>query len=288
MPTFTYAARTAAGETQSGTLEANDQGTAVRLLRERGLVPTSIAQSAGGGVSKAPAKKRKGKGGACKIDDLCVMAQQMSVMIRAGLPLIEVLDILSDQTERIVLANALRQIEKDVSAGSSFTEALQKHPAIFNQFFISMVKAGEASGMLDSILDQVATYLERIASLQRKIKSAIMYPATVSTVAIGITIFLLVKVVPVFEVIFDKPRRRRCRGPTKITLACSKFLQNKWYILFSASSSASTSSSGSIGPQDQERQAHPARPVRAQDADLRAADSSSGRRSRSSRVRSAR
>jgi type IV pilus assembly protein PilC len=129
-------------------------------------------------------------------------AQQMSVMIRAGLPLIEVLDILSDQTERIVLANALRQIEKDVSAGSSFTEALQKHPAIFNQFFISMVKAGEASGMLDAILDQVATYLERMASLQRKIKSAIMYPATVSTVAIGITIFLLVKVVPVFEVIF--------------------------------------------------------------------------------------
>ncbi len=230
MPTFTFAARTASGETQSGTLEAADQGTAVRLLRERGLVPTSIAQASGGPASRTVAKKRKGKGGGVKIDDLCVMSQQMSVMIRAGLPLIEVLDILADQTERIVLANALRQVEKDVSAGASFTEALQKHPNIFNQFYISMVKAGEASGMLDAILDQVATYLERIASLQRKIKSAIMYPATVSTVAVGITVFLLVKVVPVFEMIFES-LGGELPGPTKVTVACSRFLQNRWYII---------------------------------------------------------
>src|SRR5690606_31921070 len=132
-----------------------------------------------------------------------VLSQQMAVMIRAGLPLIEVLDILAEQTERRSLSNVMRQIEKDVEAGNSLTEAMSKHPNIFSQFYLSMIRAGEASGMLDTILDQVATYMERIASLQRKIKSAIMYPVTVTIIAIGITVFLLVKVVPVFQGIFE-------------------------------------------------------------------------------------
>ncbi|MDX2177608.1 MAG: type II secretion system F family protein [Candidatus Sumerlaeia bacterium] len=227
MPAFSYAARASNGQTVTGTLEASDQNAAIRQLREKGLIPTTVSAT-----TSAPtkAKKQKGKGGAPNLEDLCVMSQQMSVMIRAGLPLIEVLDILAEQTERITLRNALRQIERDVNAGSSFTEALEKHKHIFNQFYISMIRAGEASGMLDSILDQVANYLERIASLQRKIKSAVMYPATVSTVAIGITVFLLVKVVPVFEDIFeslggDLPK------PTQITLAMSRFIQSKWYLL---------------------------------------------------------
>ena len=127
----------------------------------------------------------------------------MSVMIRAGLPLIEVLDILGDQTERRSLAEVIRKVEKDVEGGCSLTEAMQKHINLFSVFFVSMIRAGEAAGMLDTILDQVAVYLERIASLQRKIKSAVMYPTVVSIVAFGITIFLLVKVVPVFETIFS-------------------------------------------------------------------------------------
>lgn len=228
MPTFEYAARSTDGSVINGTAEAADQGTLVRMLREKGLTPTSVRA----GVAPAAAKRRKRrtKGGRVRLDDMVIYSQQMSVMIRAGLPLIEVLNILGEQTERRSLANVTQEVERDVEGGLSLTEAMAKHPNVFNQFFLSMVRAGEASGMLDTILEQVATYIERIASLQRKIKSAIMYPTVVTIVAIGITIFLLVRVVPVFEDIFeglggDLP------VPTKITLGLSTMLQQQWWLI---------------------------------------------------------
>ncbi len=227
MPVFQYAAKAADGKTISGTAEAADQNTVAKMLREKGLVPTSIRQG-GAGAAKGP-KKRRGKGGRVKIDDMVVFSQQMAVMIRAGLPLIEVLDILGEQTERRSLAAVVRQVERDVEGGLSLTEAMVKHPNVFNQFFLSMIRAGEASGMLDTILDQVATYMERIASLQRKIKSAIMYPATVTVVAIGITIFLMMKVVPVFKDIFDG-LGGDLPWPTAITVAISDFLIQRWWL----------------------------------------------------------
>lgn len=227
MPVYQYVARAADGRTVSGTAEATDQNTVVQMLREKGLIPTQI--KVGSAVSKA-AKKKRGKGGRTNIDDLVVLSQQMAVMIRAGLPLIEVLDILAEQTERASLAAIVRKIEKDVEAGESLTEAMVKHPNVFDTFFLSMIRAGEASGMLDSILEQVAVYMERTASLQRKIKMATMYPATVSFIATSITIFLLLKVVPVFRDIFvdlggDLPL------PTRIVLACSDFIKAKWWLL---------------------------------------------------------
>ncbi len=228
MPLFQYVARSGDGRTINGTAEAADQGSVVRMLREKGLTPTQIKETAA--KAKAKAKKNKGKGGRVKLDDMVILSQQMAVMIRAGLPLIEVLDILAEQTERRSLANIMRQIEKDVEAGNSLTEAMSKHANVFSQFYLSMVRAGEASGMLDTILDQVATYMERIASLQRKIKSAIMYPVTVTLIATGITIFLLVNVVPVFQGIFeglggDLP------WPTQITVAASNIIQKQWWLV---------------------------------------------------------
>jgi type IV pilus assembly protein PilC len=212
----------------SGTAEASDQATVVRMLREKGLTVTSI--KAGGTVAGAKTRKKKtGKGGRVKLDDIVIMSQQMSVMIRSGLPLIEVLNILGEQTERRSLAAVLKQVEKDVEGGASLTEAIQKHPNIFNTFYLSMVRAGEASGMLDTILDQVAHYLERLAALQRKIKSALMYPITVSIIAIGITFFLMVKVVPVFKDIFDA-FEGTLPLPTKITIMISEFLQAFWWL----------------------------------------------------------
>lgn len=228
MALFQYVARAGDGRTVNGTAEANDQNSVVRMLREKGLTATSIKATAAP-VAKAP-RKRHGKGGRVRLDDMVVFSQQMAVMIRAGLPLIEVLDILAEQTERRSLANVVRQIEKEVEAGSSLTEALAKHPNVFSQFYLSMVRAGEASGMLDTILDQVATYLERIASLQRKIRSAIMYPLTVSVIATGITIFLLVKVVPVFEGIFES-LGGDLPWPTKITVTASNVIQKQWWLV---------------------------------------------------------
>lgn len=228
MPVFQYVARAADGRTVNGTAEAMDQGSVVRMLREKGLTPTQIKATTQ--KAKAAKKKKTGRGGRIKLDDIVILSQQMSTMIRAGLPLIEVLDILAEQTERRSLASVMRQIEKDVEGGASLTEAMQKHPNVFNQFFLSMVRAGEASGMLDTILDQVATYLERMASLQRKIKSATMYPATVTLVATGITVFLLVKIVPVFQGIFDG-LGGELPWPTKITVFVSNTIQKQWWLI---------------------------------------------------------
>jgi len=227
MPLFQYSARSSDGSVVTGTAEATDQATLVRSLREKGLTTTAVTSAS----SKSKAKNaKKGKRGGIKLDDMVILSQQMSVMIRAGLPLIEVLNILGEQTERVALADVMKKVERDVEAGASLTEAMEKYPRVFNTFFISMVRAGEASGMLDTILDQVATYMERIASLQRKIKSAIMYPATVTVVAALITIFLLVKVVPVFKDIFSG-LGGELPWPTLITVTASETIRDYWYLV---------------------------------------------------------
>ena len=232
MATFSYVARDHQGNLVKGTTEAQSQNMVARMLREQGMIPTSI-EAGSEGASAAKARRRaQGKGGAVKLEDLVILTRQFATMIRAGLPLIEVLNILGDQCEKRQLKLVMKQIERDVETGSSLGEALGKHPKIFNNFYLSMVNAGEASGMLDSILDQVAQYLEKVASIQRKIKSAVMYPSVVSTVAIGITIFLLVKVVPVFKDIFDS-LGGTLPLPTRITVFLSEFLQNH-FLLFVA------------------------------------------------------
>jgi len=229
MPTYQYVARAADGRMVSGTADASDQNTVVQMLREKGLMPTRISL----GAAKGAKKRRRGRGGRTSLDDLVVFSNQMSVMIRAGLPLIEVLDILAEQTERNSLAAVIRQIQRDVEGGESLTEAMVKHTNIFNMFYLSMIRAGEASGMLDSILEQVAVYLEKTASLRRKIKMAIMYPATVTIVAIGITVFLLVKVVPVFKDIFAS-LGGELPIPTKITIFLSEFVAGYWWLILLA------------------------------------------------------
>ncbi|MDX1973567.1 MAG: type II secretion system F family protein, partial [Candidatus Sumerlaeia bacterium] len=182
MPLFSYTARATDGKMINGTMEAADQQTVVQFLREKGMMPTEIRI---GASSPTKVKKKKGKRGRPTIDDLAVFSQQMAVMIRAGLPLIEVLNILGEQTDRRMLAEIIQRIEKDVEAGESLTDAMCKYRNVFDTFYLSMIRAGEASGMLDSILEQVAVYMERTASLQRKIKMATMYPTTVMVIAMG-------------------------------------------------------------------------------------------------------
>jgi len=188
MPFYQYVARSPQGKTVTGSTEASTQSAVVKMLRDQGLTPTTIQQTS---AEARAVRKKAGSRGRVKLDDLVIFSRQMATMIRAGLPLIEVIDILAEQVEKKVFRDVLREIERDIEGGSSLTEAIQKHPKIFSAFFISMVKAGEASGMLDTILDQVAIYLEKLVSIQRKIKSATMYPAVVSSVALLITTFLL-------------------------------------------------------------------------------------------------
>jgi type IV pilus assembly protein PilC len=225
MPLFTYVARNPQGKTVTGQIEATNQNMVAKTLREQGLIPTSI--QSGLGATGQQMRRKRGKPG---IQDKVVFSRQMATMIRAGLPLIEVLDILSEQAERQSVCDIIHTVQKDVEAGASLTEAIQKHPRFFDTFFISMIRTGEASGMLDAILDQIAIYLEKVASIQRKVKAALAYPAMVSFVAICITVFLLVKVVPVFEDIFVE-LGGELPIPTKVTLAVSAVIQSYWYIV---------------------------------------------------------
>lgn len=231
MPHFTYVARNPQGKLVTGRTEAATQAMVVKILKDQGLTPTQIEMGAGGAASasKGKARKQKLKRGKPKIEDLVLISRQLATMIRAGLPLIEVLNILGEQVERLTLKNVLRQVEKDVQGGSSFYEALARHPRVFNQFFLSMVKAGEASGMLDTILDQVATYLEKSASIRRKVKSAIMYPAVVTVVAALIMILIMWKVVPVFEEIFSD-LDEELPLLTQMVVAMSRFIRDRWYV----------------------------------------------------------
>jgi type IV pilus assembly protein PilC len=214
----------------TGRTEAATQAMVVKILKDQGLTPTSI-QTGGtvGADAKAKGRQQRLRRGGVRIEDLVLISRQLATMIRAGLPLVEVLNILSEQVEKLVLRNVLRQVERDVQAGNAFFEALAKHPRVFNQFFLSMVKAGEASGMLDTILDQVATYLEKSASIRRKVRAALMYPAIVSIMAVLIMIVIMWKVVPVFETIFndlgeDLPLL------TQIVVLISRFIRDKWYL----------------------------------------------------------
>jgi type IV pilus assembly protein PilC len=224
MPTFSYVARNSQGQTVRGQVEGQNQNAVARQLREQGLTPTGIELGAASGKKK---KLNTGKGGKIKLEDMVIMTRQFATMIRAGLPLIEVLNILADQSEKRALKGVMRQIERDVETGSSLSEAMLKHPAVFNTFYLSMVAAGEAAGMLDSILDQVAGYLEKAASIQRKVKSAVMYPSVVSVVAIGITVFLLLKIVPVFKDIFAD-FGGTLPLPTRVTLFLSESIQSHY------------------------------------------------------------
>ncbi len=234
MATFSYVARNPQGKLIQGRTEAATQAMVVKILKDQGLTPTSIQAAASAGADAKPkGRRQKLKRGGVKIEDLVLIARQLATMIRAGLALTEVLNILGEQVEKLVLRNVLRQVERDVQGGSSFYEALARHPRVFNQFFLSMVKAGEASGMLDTILDQVATYLEKSASIRRKVKSAIMYPACVSIFAVLIMIVIMWKVVPVFQEIFDQ-LGEDLPMLTKVVIAISEFIRDRWYIVGAA------------------------------------------------------
>jgi len=143
------------------------------------------------------------KGGAAKADDLVIIFRQLSTMIKAGLPLVEALNTLTEQADKATIYHAMSSIEKDVQAGSSFHEAMVRHPKVFNQFVLSMIKAGEASGQLDVILDQVAIYMEKSAKIVRDVKSASMYPAGVLIFCTIIMYVIMTTLVPTFEQVFS-------------------------------------------------------------------------------------
>src|SRR5918998_5682530 len=190
MPTFTYTARALNGELKTSTMDAATRDDVVAALRKQRMNVVKIDEQ--------KAKKSLG-GSGITMRDIVIFTRQFSTMINAGLPLVQALDILAKQSENKVLQEVTRAVVFDVESGNTVADALKKHPKAFNDLYVNMVAAGEAGGILDTILMRLATFMEKNDALVRKVKGAMIYPGVIMSVA-GIAIaVLLIFVIPVFE-----------------------------------------------------------------------------------------
>ena len=224
MPTFTYVARTRSGTKQRGSLVATNRQAATQMLAQRGLTADKISEQAA--KAKAGSRKLNKK---VKSTELLVFTRQLSTIVSAGLPLLQGLDILADQTDDPNFGAVIEAVAQDVESGETFSDALRKYPRAFPDLYVSMVRAGEAGGDLDGVLLQLADYLEASEDLKRRIKSAMTYPVVAFGMILVIATGLIVFVVPQFAEIFGS-FGRELPLPTKILIAMSNFLRT-WYAI---------------------------------------------------------
>ncbi len=224
MPKFRYQAKDREGKSIQGILDMPDEKTAILNLRNQELIVVSVKQEKEKG---AAGKGRRG----CKIklEEMVLFTRQLATMIDSGIPLVQALEIMVDQTDNKGFKNVVAQVKNDIATGCGFNEALAKHPKTFSALYINMVKAGEQSGALDDILERLALYLEKTDSLLRKVRSAMVYPSVVVTMAVAITLVLMLKVVPVFKEMF-KDFGAELPVPTQVLIAISDFLLKTWYL----------------------------------------------------------
>jgi type IV pilus assembly protein PilC len=222
MAVFLWKGRTMAGEAQSGEIEVGRQEEALELLRKKRILVTSLRPKSGGMTMP----KIGGSGVSTK--DLAIFTRQFATMISAGLPLVACLDILAKQASKPSFGKVIADTTREVEAGSTLSDALGKHKAVFDDLFRNMVAAGEAGGVLDEILMRLATYIEKADALKRKIQSAMVYPAVVLSVAGGATAFMLIFIIPTFAKMFTD-FGGELPLPTKIVLIMSDVLVHWWW-----------------------------------------------------------
>ena len=223
MPSFAYVAReTGTGREIRSSLDAATEQAAIAALLNRNLLVVSIQEKI--------AKKGRTAGGSVPLHDLVMFTRQLATMVDAGLAMVQSLQGLAEQTQNKAMRDVIKDVCTRVEGGDSFSEALQKHPKVFNRLYVAMVGAGEKGGLLSEILARLAIYLENAARLRKKVKSAMMYPTVVTVVAIGITIFLLLKVIPVFGEVYSG-FGAKLPGPTQFLIDLSDILK-KYFLLF--------------------------------------------------------
>jgi type IV pilus assembly protein PilC len=220
MARYAYKARNWEGQVVQNEIDGDSKDVVVSKLRERGYFVTAIKEK------KADLVFFQKK---IKSQEISVFARQFATMIGAGVPLVRCLTILSQQCENARFQDIINKVRTDVEAGSNLSQALQNHPKVFSNLFVNLVKAGEAGGILDEILDRLANYLESSEQLRQKVKGALTYPVVVMTIAVGVVIFLITFVLPSFEAIFADMGEARLPAPTRILLGLSAFM-NKYFI----------------------------------------------------------
>lgn len=224
---FTYTAHDEKGNEVSGKLTAQNRDQAAELLRKRGLTAPLIKTAAKSGGKKDLKLPGSGK---VKPKALVVFTRQFATMISAGVPMLRSLNTLKEQTNSPALKSALERVVSDVQGGASLSDSLTKHPKVFSEVYVNMVRAGETGGILDQILNRLATQVEKDASIKGKFKSAMVYPIVVSLVAVGAVGFLMVGVIPKLASILEGAGGQ-LPPQTKLILGISDFLTTKWYIL---------------------------------------------------------
>jgi type IV pilus assembly protein PilC len=223
MPTFEWKGTARNGQTQTGVLVADSKDAVIAMMRRQQIVVTAV--------------KEKGKeialpkfGGGVPPQSIAIFTRQFSVMIDAGLPLVQCLEILGNQQENKTFKRVLIQIRQDVESGSNLADSMRKHPKVFNDLYTNMVAAGEAGGILDTILQRLANYIEKAVKLNSQVKSAMIYPVAVISIACIVVAVILWKVIPVFASLFvslgaDLPM------PTRIVIALSNFIADFWWLM---------------------------------------------------------
>lgn len=217
---FIWEGKTRQGTVQKGEIAAKSKEDVLALLRKQNIQPITVAAKAREFNLNITFGEEK-----VKDKDVVIFTRQLATMIDAGLPLVQCLDILGNQTENKKLAKTVNQVRSDVESGATFADALKKHPKIFDNLYCNMVAAGEAGGILDTILQRLATFMEKFAKIKGQIKSAMIYPSVILSVAIGVVGLLLVVVVPMLAGIFDDAAMQ-LPLPTRIVMAVSGFLKS--------------------------------------------------------------
>jgi type IV pilus assembly protein PilC len=196
MPSFVWKGRTRAGQLQEGQLLADSRDAAVAVLRRQQIQVTNIREK-GREIKLLPRLPQR-----IGTKRVAIFTRQFSVMLDAGLPLVQCLEILGDQEENRAFQAIIKQVRTDVESGSSLADAMKKHPKVFDDLFVNMVAAGEAGGILDVILQRLSTYIEKVVKLKSQVKSALIYPVTIIVIAAGVVFIILWKVIPVFAALF--------------------------------------------------------------------------------------
>src|SRR5215208_1193859 len=223
MPTFEWKGTARNGQTQTGVLVADSKDAVIAMMRRQQIVVTAV--------------KEKGKeialpkfGGGVPPQAIAIFTRQFSVMIDAGLPLVQCLEILGNQQENKTFKRVLIQIRQDVESGSNLADAMRKHPKVFNDLYTNMVAAGEAGGILDTIPQRLATYVEKSVKLNSQVKSAMIYPVAVISIACIVVMIILWKVIPVFAALF-KGLGAELPMPTRIVIWLSNFIADFWWLM---------------------------------------------------------
>jgi type IV pilus assembly protein PilC len=229
MPQFKYTARNTQGKTIEGTIEAPLQRAAVDKLRSQRFTVVAVNEvkpSSGGSFLK----KLNPFGGKVKNKDLVIFSRQLATLVSAGVPIVQGLNILLEQIQNPTFKQIVNAVRADIEGGVAIADALKKQPEAFSELYVSMIRAGETGGVLDSILERLSAYLEAAEELRGKVKGAMVYPIVISGVASAVTIFLLVAVIPTFKTVFAS-FGGELPLPTQCLLAVSDFLKHYFFLL---------------------------------------------------------